>query len=129
VCLENIAEFTLDNCNHIVLCDICIQPYLQVLTGEVASVNRPCPVCRARIWLTRRAQDSPPQTIVYAPGVGYTRLADLLSRTYYTPVGLFWRYYYRPQSYYRPEGEIQYYLHSTEEVGRISLQSGQPTGR
>jgi hypothetical protein len=126
VCLDRPAKFTNTGCKHTVLCDFCVQRYLDVEQGVSSSIRRNCPVCRDQVWhLTSVEEVAPSTQLVYAPGVGYSKVQDLVSRTFFTPVGLFWRYYFLPGvKQVLPIKGIHYYLHTLEERGRINFQGG-----
>lgn len=125
VCLDKPAEFEITGCCHTVLCKQCVQEYLNVPQGVIASIKRNCPICREQVWLLTTKEDASTTSLVYAPGVGYSNVKELVTRTFFTPVGLFWRYYFLPGvAPSLPAAGIHYYLHSQEERGRVTLQGG-----
>lgn len=123
MCLETPANIEITDCSHIILCTNCVSQFLNTDQRDTSSIQKDCPICRAHITHLTAKTESTECNILYAPGIGYLSLKDLLSRTFYNSVGVYWRYYYCPP----PEvisQEIQSYLHSTEEKGYISRQGG-----
>lgn len=99
--------------------------YLEVSKDTLA--HKVCPICRAPIHIVKSSLPSHNRTIVYAPGIGYRYLKDLLAKTYYSLAsGVFWRYFYLPQQIdtRAPPRRVQVYLHTTEERGTIDFQGG-----
>jgi hypothetical protein len=87
------------------------------------SIQRDCPICRAHIRHLTTSKDPDICNIFFAPGIGYISLKDLLSRTFYNSIGIYWRYFYCPPTEITSHS-TRSYLHSLEERGHVSQQGG-----